>query len=155
MHDPAEAREIRRLLGYARWLDDIIRLPGGYRIGLDGIIGLIPGAGDIIGGIASSFIIAQAARLGVPTGVLLRMVGNVLVDSVIGLVPILGDLFDMAWKANLRNLQLLERHAGRSSMGERGQTRLAWLVGALVVLIIVGFVALGWLLIAAIVSLAA
>jgi len=80
------------------------------RIGIDGIMGIIPGVGDGIGALFSAYIIARAAHMGVPRALLLRMAGNVGIDTLVGTIPLLGDLFDMTWKSNLRNLQLLERH---------------------------------------------
>ena len=112
------AGEIRRL---AWLLDSAIRLPGGFRIGLDGIVGLVPGIGDALGLLASTYIVVRARRFGVPGVVLARMIGNVALEFVIGTIPVLGDLFDFAFKANLRNLALMEqylvneRHARRSS----------------------------------------
>ncbi len=89
-------------LGHLAWfLDNSIPLPFlGYRIGADGIIGLIPGLGDTVGSLLSSYIVLEAARLGTPKSVLLRMVINIVIESIIGLVPFVGDLFDLAWKAN-------------------------------------------------------
>jgi len=104
---PAELARLRRL---ATLLDAAIQLPFGYRIGLDGLIGLIPGVGDGIGMALSGIIIFKAARWGVPTTTLLRMVANVLLDGVVGTLPLAGDLFDFVWRANLRNLALLESH---------------------------------------------
>lgn len=101
------AGEIRRL---AWLLDDAIRLPGGFRVGLDGIVGLIPGIGDVLGLAASSYIIIRARSFGVPGVVLARMIGNVALEFVVGTIPILGDLFDFAYKANRRNLALMERY---------------------------------------------
>ncbi len=141
-----EHPQLRQLALLSRWLDDIIRLPGGYRIGLDGIIGLIPGAGDAVGAVASSVLIGQAAQLGVPSGVLLKMLGNVLLDAFIGAIPILGDIFDFAWKANLKNFRLLERNIGQSSVGERGRKRLAYVIMALVALALLAVVGLVYLL---------
>jgi hypothetical protein len=93
-------------------LDQAIGIPGTrWRIGLDGIAGLLfPGAGDAAGALVSAALVLMAARQGVPRVVVGRMVFNVAVDALIGAVPVLGDLFDFAWKANTRNLQLLERH---------------------------------------------
>lgn len=103
-------RDIESLRRLAHLLDSAIPLPGGMRIGLDGIIGLIPGIGDLAGTAVSSYIILRAQRLGVPSSVLLRMAGNVALETIIGVIPVLGDLFDFAWKANRRNVDLLERH---------------------------------------------
>lgn len=94
----------------AWWLDSSIPLPGGYRIGLDGIIGLIPGVGDIVGGGLSSWILYQGYQQGVPKFILARMLINVFVDAVVGAIPIAGDLFDFFWKANQRNAALLEAY---------------------------------------------
>ena len=94
-------------------LDDFLRIPGTQiRFGLDGIIGLIPGIGDIIGALASWIIILAAWLRGVPKVTLLRMLANVAVETIIGSVPVLGDAFDIAWKANRRNFALLERATG-------------------------------------------
>lgn len=101
------AGEIRRL---AWLLDSAIRLPGGFRIGLDGIVGLVPGIGDALGLLASTYIVVRARRFGVPGVVLARMIGNVALEFVIGTIPVLGDLFDFAFKANLRNLALMEQY---------------------------------------------
>jgi hypothetical protein len=96
-------------LGY--WLDSSIRIPGiGYRIGYDALIGLIPGFGDIAGMALSSYIIVEAARLGAPPAKLLRMAVNVGIESVFGAIPVLGDVFDATYKANMRNLRLLHTH---------------------------------------------
>jgi hypothetical protein len=98
-----------RLRDLARVLDEAIRIPGtNIRIGLDALLGLLPGGGDIVGGVFSGLIILQAARAGAPTAVLGRMLGNVLTDVVIGAIPLLGDVFDVAWRANSRNVRLLE-----------------------------------------------
>jgi len=105
--DEAARQRLRR---FAYLLDSAIPLPGGYRVGIDGTIGLIPGVGDLAGAALSSYIIAEAHRLGTPSVVLLRMLLNVLVESAVGVVPVVGDLFDFAWKANLRNVRLLEKH---------------------------------------------
>jgi hypothetical protein len=111
-----------RLNKLAWLLDNAIPIPGlNFRIGLDGLIGLIPFVGDAFGTLMSSYILAEAARLQVPKTVLFRMGFNILIDSVIGIIPFIGDLSDFAWKANLRNVRLLEnyvdnpRRTGRSS----------------------------------------
>lgn len=95
----------------AAWLlDRSIPLGGGYRIGLDPLIGLIPGAGDWIGALLSLYFIYEAARLGLPLKILARMSANVALESFLGLVPVIGDLFDFVWQANVRNLRLVEQH---------------------------------------------
>lgn len=104
----ADAR--KRVHRLARLMDTSIRLPGGFRIGVDGLVGLIPVVGDFATAGASFFIVAQAARAGVPGGVLARMVLNVALDAVLGAVPVLGDVFDVAFKANLRNARLMDAY---------------------------------------------
>lgn len=101
---------LQRLRQMAWMLDNSIPLPGGFRIGLDAIIGLIPGIGDAIGALFSAFILNEARQLGAPRSVLLRMSGNVLIETIIGAIPFIGDLFDMGFKANMRNIALLEQH---------------------------------------------
>jgi len=92
----------------ARLLDSAITLPGGFRIGLDGIIGLIPGIGDAITALLSLIILQEAYKRRVPKMVLVRMGLNIVIDTLIGTIPIVGDLFDFFWKANVKNAQLLE-----------------------------------------------
>ena len=89
-------------------LDDFIRIPGtSIRLGLDGIVGVIPGIGDVIGGIASCIIIVAAWVRGVSYGTLLRMIVNVGIEVSVGSIPVVGDMFDIVWRANRRNYALL------------------------------------------------
>src|SRR5271165_3429210 len=95
----------------AHLLDDWFRLPGtSIRFGLDGIIGLIPGLGDILAGLASCIIIVAAWFRGVPYIGLMRMVVNLAIDVIVGAIPFIGDAFDIVWKANRRNYALMTRH---------------------------------------------
>lgn len=95
----------------SRVLDSWFRIPGTtIRFGLDGIVGLIPGVGDIIAGIASCIIIVAAWVRGVPYVTIARMLVNLAIDVIVGAVPLLGDMFDIAWKANRRNYSLLAGH---------------------------------------------
>ncbi|MDO8542261.1 MAG: DUF4112 domain-containing protein [Opitutaceae bacterium] len=103
------AKRLRRLRGLAWFLDRSIPI-GRWRIGVDPILGLLPGAGDWLGAVLSLYVLYEGARLGMPRGVLTRMGGNILVETIVGAVPVLGDLFDFAWQANTRNLALIERH---------------------------------------------
>lgn len=108
---------IRRMRRLARFLDTAIRVPGTrVRFGADSIIGLIPGAGDLLGGALSAYIIIEAAQLGIPRHLLLRMLANLGIDMAVGAVPLLGDIFDVAFKANRRNLDLVERHFDRLAL---------------------------------------
>ena len=107
---PGTAERLRRLRSLAWLLDNSIPLPGGYRIGLDPIIGLVPGLGDAIGALFSAYIIIEARSLGAPRSILLRMLGNVAIETVVGAIPLAGDLFDAVFKANSRNLALLAHY---------------------------------------------
>jgi len=126
--------ELLQLRKLARLLDSAIRLPGGYRIGLDGIVGLIPGVGDAVTASAAAYIVIRAAQMGASTATLVRMIFNVLLELVVGSVPVIGDLFDFAWKANNRNIELLERQperlSGRGSTRRRLTTATLMLLGA-------------------------
>jgi Domain of unknown function (DUF4112) len=98
-----------RLLSHL--LDEQFRLPGTkYRVGLDGLLGLIPGIGDAVGALLSAYILYEAIKLGVPRLTLARMVVNIGLDAVIGAIPLAGDVFDILWKANKKNLALLHAH---------------------------------------------
>jgi DNA-binding transcriptional LysR family regulator len=139
--DPAVGR--LDTLGYL--LDNSIPIPGtGRRVGLDALIGLIPGVGDIAGVVLSSWIVLQAARLGVGVAVLARMLLNLVVDGVLGAVPLLGDLFDAGWKANDRNLRLLHRALDAPGATRRSSAAVVLLVALLLIGVIVGTVALAW-----------
>jgi hypothetical protein len=100
-------------------LDDWFRIPGtSFRFGIDGIVGLIPGIGDILGGLASSIIVLAAWFRGVPYVTILRMVANVGIEVAVGMIPFFGDWFDIAWKANRRNYALLERSLNQPRKNE-------------------------------------
>ena len=102
--------ELDRLRTLAHWLDDGIRIPGTpIRFGADAIMDVVPIVGDFAGAGISAWIVLRAARLGASRATLLRMLYNVGVDALVGIVPALGVLFDAAWKANLKNVALLER----------------------------------------------
>ena len=143
-HSPSHSR-LQRLRALSRLLDSAIPLPGGYRIGLDGIIGLIPGFGDIAGSIASSYIIIESARLGASTATLLRMVMNVLVESVVGLIPFLGDLFDIVWEANEKNMALMEKQLAAAPPVSSPETRLKAAVFIVLFLMVAGVIAIAYL----------
>jgi hypothetical protein len=108
--DRDNAERTRRLRTLAWLMDNSIPLPGGLRIGVDAIIGLVPGIGDAIGALISAYIINEAREMGAPRSLLLRMMGNVIIDTVVGAVPLAGDLFDAAFKSNSRNLALLAQY---------------------------------------------
>ena len=135
---------LTRARGLARLLDDLIRIPGtNIGIGLDPIIGLIPGVGDMIGGLMSSYILMVAAQEGVPASVLTRMLGNIALDSLVGVVPVLGDLFDVGVKSNRRNVDLLERYLASPSTTKAASRGVVALVILAAILLVVGVIAAG------------
>ena len=144
---PGQVQRLDALRKVAQLLDSAFVVPGtSMRIGLDPIVGLIPGLGDLVSPLFTMGILWQARELGIPKVVQLRMIFNVAIDTVVGLMPVLGDLFDFAWKANDMNMTLLERHAQEEHSATPGD----WLfVVAMVLLLVViaalPFVVLGWL----------
>jgi Domain of unknown function (DUF4112) len=107
----SHAPRLKRMRQLSRVLDSAFLIPGTkQRVGLDPILGLIPGGGDTVSAALSSYIIVEAALMGLPRSALMRMVLNLAIDTIAGSVPILGDIFDLASKANLRNMQIVENH---------------------------------------------
>lgn len=120
-------RRVARVRKLTRALDSSIRIPGTRRtVGLDPILGLVPWAGDAIGALLSGYLVWESARLGVSRGTLVRMLLNVALETVVGVIPLIGDLFDAAWKANSRNLKMLERHLADPDAGRLASRRF-WL----------------------------
>lgn len=102
---------LNRIRKLSRLMDTSIRIPlTGFRIGLDPIIGLVPGAGDLVSTAFSAYIIFLATRFGIPRQDLAKMIFNVGLEAFVGTVPLLGDLFDAFYKSNIRNLAILEQH---------------------------------------------
>ena len=104
-------KTLKRIRRLSRLMDTAIGIPGTkFRIGLDPIIGLVPGAGDLVSTAFSAYIILLAARFKLPRAALQKMVFNVALESVVGAVPLAGDIFDAYYKSNIRNLEILENH---------------------------------------------
>ncbi len=138
-----EHGRVEWLRAMTRLLDSAVRIPGtNIRFGLDALIGLVPGIGDALGAIFSSVIIFHAARLGAPRSTLLRMMANVGLDTIVGEVPLLGDLFDFGWKSNSRNLALLEEHLQQPVAARVGSRRVLLLLGGGLLLLFVALIAL-------------
>ena len=142
------ARSLELLRRWARLFDAAFRIPGtGFRFGIDPLLGLLPGIGDLATPLLTVFILWQAARLRVPKVVLARMALNALIDAGLGTIPIVGDAFDFAWKANDWNLALLERHALPGSRPTSGDYLFVLLCGVVVVAAaLLPLVALIWFL---------
>lgn len=111
---------VKRARFVAHLLDDSVPVPGtNYRVGLDPILSVVPVSGDVVGGVCSMYIVAEAARLGVPMTTIVEMLANVAVDVGGGSIPVLGTAFDAFWKANIRNVELLEEHLRSGEEPER------------------------------------
>ncbi len=107
-------QSVARLELLARAMDSAIVIPGtDIRFGLDAVVGLVPGVGDAISAAVSSYLIWEAKKLGAPKWLIARMVGNTLLDATVGAIPVLGDAFDVAFRANVKNMGLLRRHLAR------------------------------------------
>ncbi len=108
---PSRADSIARITALTKLLDSAFLIPGlNRRVGLDAVIGLIPGIGDAISTLLASYIIWEARQLGLPRWKIARMMGNVAVDTAIGAIPVAGDAFDLFFKANQRNLRIIHEH---------------------------------------------
>jgi hypothetical protein len=112
----ARLAAIQRIRRLTRVLDTRWRLPGtNWRFGLDPLLGLIPGLGDVLTLVVSIYMLSEAKRLGVGGGLMLAMIGNVALDFLVGEIPIVGDLFDFAFKSHVRNLSMLEKWLAREA----------------------------------------
>lgn len=131
---PAAEARLRRLRSLAWFLDRLFSAGGNRRFGIEPLIGLIPGLGDWIGGLLSLYIVYEAARLGISWAVLGRMGINVLLETVVGAVPVAGDLFDFVWQANMRNVRLVEHHY-RPSLRPRPLGRIVFALVAAALLL--------------------
>lgn len=137
VNDQTEQDKLKKLDRLAWLLDSSIRIPGTSRtIGLDGIIGLIPGVGDVVTSIISGYIVLESVRSGVSGWVVGRMLLNVVIESVIGAVPILGDIFDFIFKANERNVSLAREYSQNTTATKRRSgLQLAAVLAALFALV--------------------
>jgi hypothetical protein len=139
---PAPSARPNDLARLARLLDAAVRVPGtNFRVGLDAIIGLVPGIGDLAGTALSGYIVLAGVRAGAPAAVLVRMLLNVAIDTVVGAVPLVGDLFDAGWKANSRNVALLERHVAAPADTRRASRAVVvGVIAGLTALLVAGLV---------------
>ena len=145
---PAQVQRLAALKHFASLLDSAFVIPGtAYRIGLDPIVGLVPGIGDLLSPLFTIGILWQSRDLDLPRVVQLRMLLNVAIDTVLGIVPVIGDIFDVAWKANDRNYALLEQHAYEERHPSAGDWAFVVLMIVLVFAIAAVPVALLWWLV--------
>ena len=146
----AQARALARLL------DRAFTIPGTkITFGVDALLGLIPGGGDVAGAVFSAWLILLGSRMGLPRHVLTQMVTNVAIDTLGGSVPVIGDLFDVAWKANSKNLAILERFADSQLEGKRVASKsLVYAAIALIALLVIGGFGVAFVLVRALIHLA-
>ena len=145
---------LNRLRTLSKLLDNAITIPGtSYKVGIDPLLGLIPAAGDYLSAALSAYIVVEAARFGLPNATISRMVFNIVLDALGGTVPMVGDVFDFAWKANSANLALLEDHLDTYPT----QTKTNWLVLiillVILLLIIIGIATVTWWILSSLFSL--
>lgn len=136
--------KISKLRRISRLLDSAISIPGTkISFGLDPILGMLPGGGDALTGGISAYIVIEAAKMGISRDIILKMVGNILIDSFAGTVPVVGDLFDVGWKSNVKNLELLEKHL---DLAQSSQSNPLFIFGLIVLLaiIVLGFAAIAF-----------
>lgn len=152
-----ETNKSRKKLERLAWyLDSSIKIPGfNARFGLDGLLGLIPGVGDTIGALISSVVISEAARMGAPKVLLLKMAFNVALDALAGIVPVLGDIFDFVWKANQRNVHLLNSYLDSPRETVVASRLFVWGLGVVLVGLVIAIGMLGFVLIRALLNTAA
>lgn len=132
----------------ARWMDSAFEVPGtNIKVGLDAIIGLIPGVGDLVASAIGGYIVLAASQMGVSRVVILRMLANLGIDTVVGAVPLVGDVLDVGWKANVKNVALLEKALADPKAARRGSVWV--LAGIVLVVLLLGAAsaALTWYLI--------
>ena len=137
MKTPLPTQQISKLRRISRLLDSAITIPGTkISFGLDPILGMLPGGGDALTGGISAYIVVEAAKMGVSRDILWKMVGNILIDSFAGTIPVVGDLFDVGWKANVKNLELLEKHL---DVAQSHQSNRLFIFGLIILLTIIVF----------------
>ncbi|MDB5312883.1 MAG: hypothetical protein JWO38_7085 [Gemmataceae bacterium] len=141
-----QSQQLAAVRALAKLMDTAFVVPGtNIRIGLDSIIGLIPGIGDVIGSVIGGYIVMVASRMGVPRVVIWRMLLNLGIDTVVGAVPVVGDMLDVAWKANVMNVALLEKALADSKAARRGSVWVLVGLVCAVVLLAAASAALMWL----------
>jgi hypothetical protein len=137
---------------FAHWLDSVFEIPGiRLQFGIDALLGLLPGLGDTASALASIYILQAATKFGVPRITLARMTLNIGIDLLVGAIPIVGDLFDLYWKANRKNVELLRRHFKANPMTERKFKRsdglfVVGMIGLIVALLVASVTAAYYLL---------
>ncbi len=152
-HKLAKLQHLRKLSDF---LDRSLSIPGtNFRVGWESIIGLLPVGGDVIGMLFSIYILFQAFQFRLPMSILLRMAFNIILDTAVGSIPILGDIFDMTWKANTKNVNMLEQHLHEPGKSQKTNKLFMTILFTVLVLILIAFIAIGAMVIWLVVKLLA
>lgn len=145
---------LKRLRQISHVLDNAIGIPGSdIRVGLDPILGLLPGGGDVLTGLISVYIVYEGAKMGLPAATLGRMGFNIVLDTLSGTVPVLGDLFDVTWKANSQNVALLEKHIANPTPSRAADRLFAGVVIVALLALVIGMAALSFWIVKSLLSL--
>lgn len=143
MHNDTDSKlaKLQRLRKLSDLWDRSIGVPGTkFRVGLESLIGLLPVGGDFIGILMSTYILFQAIEFKLPASVLVKMLFNIIIDGSVGSIPILGDLFDTTWKANTKNVNLLEAHLREPIKSRQKDKWLLYVLLAVLVIILIGLI---------------
>ncbi len=150
----SKVAKVRQLRQISDLLDNAIRVPGtSLGVGLDPVLGLIPGGGDVLGGLISVYIVFSAATMGLPKETLTRMATNIVFDSLAGIVPVFGDLFDVAWKANSKNMDLLENHLESPQVSKKADSWFIFILLGGLILFVIAIATLGFFIISFLVKI--
>ncbi len=151
---PPVLASLKRLRQISHVLDNAIGIPGSdIRIGLDPILGLLPGGGDVLTGLISVYIVYEGAKMGLPAATLARMGFNIGLDTLSGTVPVLGDLFDVTWKANSQNVALLEKHIANPVPTRAADRLFAGVVIFALLVLVIGMAALSFWIVKSLLNL--
>ena len=139
MNKEIKEEKLIRLKRLSERLDDTFTIPGTkYKIGIEALIGAVPIIGDLIGGILASYIMYSGMKMGAPPQIIARMAVNIAIDFAIGSIPIIGDLFDLVWKANRKNVELIED----ATLDDKEEQKLNYLIITALILVLLGILLL-------------
>ena len=139
MNKEIKEEKLIRLKRLSERLDNTFTIPGTkYKIGIEALIGAVPIIGDLIGGILASYIMYSGVKMGAPPRIIARMAVNIAIDFAIGSIPIIGDLFDLVWKANKKNVELIED----TTLDDKEEQKLNYLIITALILVLLGILLL-------------
>ena len=139
MNKEVKEEKLIRLKRLSERLDNTFTIPGTkYKIGIEALIGAVPIIGDLIGGILASYIMYSGMKMGAPPRIITRMAVNIAIDFAIGSIPIIGDLFDLVWKANRKNVELIED----ATLDDKEEQKLNYLIITALILVLLGILLL-------------